>query len=301
MKLEQMKLRMLDMQIIGKRKEAALEAEQQEKKVLMEAIETFKKKIQEGEKQITEQEKIIQELKGNNHTLESFKSVLNYDLERLMEERQPLSDHINDLKEHISDIYEELLLEFQLKKSEKIVKENQEKRVQDLISQVNRYKMELKKNEQLTQILLRDISNLASTVVTPKVLEEGVKRMYRKYIKNEKLEERTANHNNESLVTSVQRLVVEGSQESMDQTKDIRKDDVLSASRKSTNLLSIVGRDLNQELVTMAAEAERQKQHLESIVEKLNVKLTRQEKDSEVLIKRKIHENRLIFIILKMI
>ena len=51
-----------------------------------------------------------------------------------------------------------------MKKNEKAVAEKRERKIHDLSIELTRYRSEAKKNQQLTQSFMRDLSNVFSTI-----------------------------------------------------------------------------------------------------------------------------------------
>ncbi|CAM9389012.1 unnamed protein product, partial [Hapterophycus canaliculatus] len=121
-----------------------------------------------------EQEKTILELRSNNTTLDNFRFVLDHRLQQLMEERGPITAHIEGLEAHIRGMYDELLSEFGEKKDVARVLEQKELKVASLTSEVNGLRSQVRSKDRLIFGFKRELSSMVHIGLL-KDLEQAVK------------------------------------------------------------------------------------------------------------------------------
>lgn len=258
----------MDMQLLTRQHASLLETEQQEKAVLVEAVSQGRSRLQEVENSLFESDKQLVILQRDNRTLEGFKAVLTHELDQLKAERGPLEQHTSELKTHIANVYSELAEEFELRGVERSSTEQLQRRVHDLTAELSRSRAEERVRDQQLQSLIRDLAALATAVSSsPRALEEGFTRLYKKHVKGELAA--TANVTGGSVFTSPQLL------------QSCNNGDPASPAAA-----------VPESLVQAAAEADRQKQHLERVLEAHRRQLAQRSKDSQALLKRKLAENR---------
>ena len=116
-------------------------------------------------------------------------------LQQLSAEREPITSHIEGLENHISIMYEELVHEFEFKKSATNVLEVKDQKISLLMSEVAKLKTELGSNDQYVISFKRELGNIASSMTVGKELEESVRMLYKKYVRGEKVMAHTAKVN----------------------------------------------------------------------------------------------------------
>ena len=108
-------------------------------------------------------------------------------LQQLTAERAPITNHIGNLESHIGDMYKELVGEFELKKSTSSVLEIKSQKISLLSSKISKLKAEISCNEQHMISFKRELSNIAISMTGGKELEDAVRSLYKKYVREEKL------------------------------------------------------------------------------------------------------------------
>merc|ERR1719498_2313498 len=76
----------------------------------------FKRHMEERESTLEDKEVAILSLRRKNVTLDNFRFVLDHRVQQLMEERGPITRHIEGLEGHIDAMYDELEKEYHSKK-----------------------------------------------------------------------------------------------------------------------------------------------------------------------------------------
>lgn len=89
-------------------------------------------------------------------------------------------------------MYEELVHEFEFKKSATNVLEVKDQKISLLMSEVAKLKTELGSNDQYVISFKRELGNIASSMTVGKELEESVRMLYKKYVRGEKVMAHTA-------------------------------------------------------------------------------------------------------------
>lgn len=108
-------------------------------------------------------------------------------MQQLTAERAPITSHIGTLENHIGDMYQELVTEFESKKSASSVLEVKSQKISLLSSKISRLKAEISTKEQYMISFKRELSNIAISMTGGKELEDAVRSLYKKYVREEKL------------------------------------------------------------------------------------------------------------------
>jgi transcription initiation factor TFIIIB Brf1 subunit/transcription initiation factor TFIIB len=82
-------------------------------------------------------------------------------------------------------MYEELVEEFDLKKSAAVVTEVKEQKISLLTQELNKVRQSLSQKEQYVNAFKRELGNVVSSMAVGKELEESVKLLYKKYVRGE--------------------------------------------------------------------------------------------------------------------
>jgi chromosome segregation ATPase len=72
--------------------------------------------LYEKEQQIYRKEQEIKNLRNKNHHLQNFRSVYDYRMSTLMEEKEPLTNHLGQLDDNVKSIFKELIDEAEANK-----------------------------------------------------------------------------------------------------------------------------------------------------------------------------------------
>ena len=309
MKLEQMKTKMLEMQIFAKQKTSALDDLEQDRQRLQIMVDSNKKRSMEYEHALIEKDKQVSELSNSNKILETFKSVLNHNLTELSTERGPMNEYIADLKTYIASIYEELVEEFELKKVEKELADKREKKILDLGVELTRFRAEAKKNQQLTQSFMRDLSNVFSSIsVDAKGLEDEVRKLYKRYVKNEKVD---FDLKSDPVITAMIKTNIQGDnhggndddEDSVDySTNNYNIGNNGNSNNNGNNMSKTTSygkkavtnmnkMDVDKALLDAATETEKQKQFLENELDFLKKKITQNDQNNNILQRKRVKEN----------
>ena len=108
-------------------------------------------------------------------------------MQQLSAEREPITSHIEGLESHISIMYEELVDEFEFKKSASNILEVKDQKILTLTLEVQKLKSSMVSNDQLLISFKRELGNIASSMTVGKELEESVRMLYKKYVRGEKV------------------------------------------------------------------------------------------------------------------
>jgi WD40 repeat protein len=288
-KLDQLKKRLVELNLASKARLSLLNNEKAEKKKLLETIEHYKKNLAEREEVVAEKEKIIMELRSKTRTLENFRFVLDYRLQQLSAERGPITSHIEGLERHISTMYEELVEEFEHKKNSQIEIEKNDQRSALVQQELSYEKVQSRKRERYINSFKRELGNIVSAMVIGKELEESVRLLYRKYVKGEAIGETTVKASDQA-IEAAQQMVAE-------------KDDDLSVFSSSQggggNGPVFPGGEkgkgfqleIEETLIESAKEAERQKVSKEKEAYALKRSLSTTRSEALVMGRKRLNEN----------
>ena len=84
-------------------------------------------------------------------------------------------------------MYEELVEEFEFKKSATNILEIKDSKISNLTLEINKLKSEMNANDQYITSFKRELGNIASSMIMGKELEEVVRLLYKKYVRGEKV------------------------------------------------------------------------------------------------------------------
>jgi WD40 repeat protein len=149
-------------------------------------LEHFKRHMQERESTLEDKEAAILELRRRNTTLDNFRFVLDHRVQQLVEERGPISKHINGLEGHIDSMYEELEREYSLKKLTDQQLDAKAMKINTLASELGVLRGALREKEAYINAFKRDLCGLVSLGSSPKDVEDGVRDAYYRYVKEER-------------------------------------------------------------------------------------------------------------------
>eukprot|EP00501_MAST-03F_sp_TOSAG23-6_P001020 GSMAST32.ASY1.ANO1.1060.1 assembled CDS len=149
--------------------------------------------IEEIQASLNIKESEILHLRANNRKLDNFRYVLDNKINKLTEERGPVSEHISKLESHIKEMYDELVKEFQGKKHVYRIMKSKDLKVESLASEVTKLRTMNRQKERLNTAVLHVIDN-AVKLTNAKDCQEAVKNMYRTFVKREGIEEAITNN-----------------------------------------------------------------------------------------------------------
>ena len=118
--------------------------------------------------------------------MRNFRFVLDHRVQQLMEERGPITRHIQGLEGHIDSMYDELEKEYGLKKQTDQTIDSKEMKIHTLAQELTGLRSSLREKESYIASFKRDLSSLVGLIV-PKDIEDAVKEAYQKYVKEEKV------------------------------------------------------------------------------------------------------------------
>jgi len=206
--------------LIMNMKNIQFEAEEREKKLVMERSKNEKLEatlahleshLEERNNALLEKERIIMDMRNNTRTLENFRYVLDHRLKQLMEERGPVTQHIEKLENHIRSMYDDLVDEFNKKKETAKVLETKETKEKLLGNEVHLLRCHIRNKDSLLDRIEHDIGT-AVGLTNPKESVEAVKSLYRKYVRKEK--QIAHGVSNTELISKAQKIANEYTQES---------------------------------------------------------------------------------------
>ncbi|CAM9256888.1 unnamed protein product [Chrysoparadoxa australica] len=183
-KEDQLKKRMQEITRSSNARDMLYMLEKGKREKLEATMHHFEQHMHERELTLAEKEKIILDLRSNNMTLDNFRFVLDHRLQQLMEERGPITDHIEGLEVHIRAMYDELVKEFTEKKEVARVLEQKEQKNQSLSIEVNSLRALVRSKEQYIFGFKRDLSSMVH-IGLPKELEQAVKNLYKRFVQGE--------------------------------------------------------------------------------------------------------------------
>jgi WD40 repeat protein len=184
-KIDQLEKKLQELSIASKARLTLLNQERIEKQKLVDTIEHYKKNLIEREDALAEKEKMVLELRSTTRTLENFRFVLDHRLQQLSSERGPITSHIEGLEKHISTMYEELVEEFNTKKSSSEAASLKDQKIVWISQDLNKMRQSVREKEQHIAAFKRELGNIVSAMVVGKELEESVKLLYKKFVRGE--------------------------------------------------------------------------------------------------------------------
>ena len=84
-------------------------------------------------------------------------------------------------------MYEELVDEFEFKKTASNILEIKDAKITNLTIEINKLKSEMSAHDQYIASFKRELGNIASSMIIGKDLEEVVRSLYKKYVRGEKV------------------------------------------------------------------------------------------------------------------
>ena len=183
-KISRLNKRMDELKTSSHARNVLLTAEKVRNAKLEATLKHFKRHMEERESTLEDKELSILSLHRKNVTLDNFRFVLDHRVQQLLEERGPIAQHVEGLEAHISAMYDELETEYYEKKKQGQQLDSKEMKVQTLTQEAGSVRGLLREREAYVASFKRELSTLVE-LSTPKDLEEGVKRAYHKYVKDE--------------------------------------------------------------------------------------------------------------------
>ena len=291
-KVDQLKKKLLELSHIFKARQGILDQERREKEKLMETIVHYKKNLQEREDALAEKEKIILELRSTTRTLENFRFVLDHRLQQLGAERDPIRAHIEGLESHISVMYEELVGEFETKKSTSDVLFKKEQKISMLLQELTALKQDVASKDLLVAGFQRELGNIATSAVAGKELEESVRMMYKKFVLGMAGKGGLGAGQGSRHVMSIGTAKAVGDLVKSKEEKEVELEGKVGKVEGSkSGLSSGQVKDIEEALVENAKEAERQRKFLEKESTGLRHRLTTNKSDVERAARARLREN----------
>jgi hypothetical protein len=140
--------------------------------------------MEERESTLEDKELSILNLRRKNVTLDNFRFVLDHRVQQLMEERGPITQHVEGLEAHISAMYDELEAEYYEKKRQGQQLDSKEMKIHTLGQEAAALRGLLREREAYIASFKRELSTLVG-FTTPKDLEDAIKDAYHKFVKDE--------------------------------------------------------------------------------------------------------------------
>lgn len=193
-KIAQLDKKMDELKMAAHMRDVMLSADRVKNEKLEATLEHFKRHLKERESTLEDKEKGILELRRKNVTLDNFRFVLDHRVHQLMEERGPITEHIEGLEGHIDAMYEELEREYQSKQVTSQHVNAKDMKIRTLAAELSVLRSGLREKESYITSFKRDLSSLVNLTV-PKDIEDAVKDAYHRYVKDEPPRQRgTAQH-----------------------------------------------------------------------------------------------------------
>ena len=315
-KLDQLKTKLIEITNASKQRLGLLRKEKDEKIKLQNTIAHYKNNLMEREAALAEKEKVILELRNTTRTLENFRFVLDNRLQQLFAERGPITSHIEDLENHISSMYEELVGEFDNKNAVMNQNEVKEKRLQFMSAEINTLRRDRKEKELYITAFKRELNNIVSSNTQGKDLEESIRLLYRKYVRGETVNDKMTKSSDE-VANKAKSLIKNGNQQTKKESqgriplKD-HGDKTANANSGVNNGVGIsVGgsgvatgvtshdaklqrqfvKDVEEELIETAKEADRRKEFVEKAASQTAMRLKRVQDESNRQMQKRLMEN----------
>jgi len=266
-----------------------------EKKELEDTYGNQQKNLVERETTLSEKERIIQDLRSNNRTLDNFRFVLDHRLQQLMEERGPITKHIEDLENFIHKMYEELVQEGNTQKEKDRNMIGKDEKIAALTSEVTKSRNQLRDKERYISSFKRELAVLVSMTV-PKDLEDGVKLCYKKFVRGEKAHRGkaanpTAYKDKAKSATALIKEAGDGSASSSSESGFESSSDDEPGKRGGRKVRKGQVAAVELELVERAEEAQRQVAYMQTATGKLKTRLEMTKRISARQNRMKLGEN----------
>ena len=210
-KLSRLHLDMENIEMQATEREKKLVEERSKNSKLEATLAHLENHLEERNNNLLEKERIIMDMRNNTRTLENFRYVLDHRLKQLMEERGPVTQHIEKLENHIRSMYDDLVDEFNKKKETAKVLEGKETKEKLLGNEVSLLRAQIKNKESLLDHMEHDIGT-AVGLTNPKESVEAIKSLYRKYVRKEK--QIAHGVSNTELISKAQKIANEYNQDS---------------------------------------------------------------------------------------
>ncbi|CAM9454212.1 unnamed protein product, partial [Discosporangium mesarthrocarpum] len=186
-KEDQLRKKMQEVQRSSSARDMMFALEKSKREKLEATMHHFELHMHEREVTLAEKEKTILELRSNNTTLDNFRFVLDHRLQQLMEERGPITQHIEGLEAHIRAMYDELVSEFNEKKDVARVLEQKELKSVGLGQEVASLRGLIRSKDRYIFGIRREIASMVR-ITLPKELEQAVKDAYKKFVQGEEVQ-----------------------------------------------------------------------------------------------------------------
>ena len=178
-------------------------------------------------------------------------------------------------------MYEELVGEFELKKAQGVIEEQREQRIGTVTKDLTKYKNAVITKERYITAFKRELNNIVSAMLTGKELEESVRLLYRKYVRNETT--------GDSTIKVSERALSEANT-----LRNIEPDDDMSVNSHQHGgggKQAAFKLEVEEALVDAAKESERQKEFASRGVASLKMRLDQSQKEGVIMAKRRLNEN----------
>jgi len=150
--------------------------------------ELLRKDIREREDSINDKERRMTELKAKNKELEKFKFVLDYKLRELKKEIEPRDEQIVQMRETIRELDDELQRDYRSNVTLEQSLLDMQAKIDSLHVECKKRGQQVQEKERLLSFFGRDLHRLVTSTAEPAQWREGVKAMYRSYVKQMDLE-----------------------------------------------------------------------------------------------------------------
>ena len=283
-KLGQIQKKLVELTEMKKGMVDLLNKEKEKRKELQVVIDGQKKNLIEREQALAEKETVVLELRNHCRTLENFRFVLDSRLQQLSAERGPITSHIEDLESHISAMYEELVSEQHQKKEAASSLQLKENRFMQAQTEMQSLRADKRSKELYISGFKRELSNITTSNMVGRDLEEAIRNLYRKYVKGEKVSSRSSAANAE--VRDIMDALMEEDDSSMD-------DSAMATSKGhgGGHSLNELKNEIDTELLETAKEANRQKKFVERSAKNLQHRLKQTSLDSMRQSQKRLMEN----------
>ena len=183
-KISRLEKRMDELKTSSHARNVLLTAEKVRNAKLEATLRHFKRHMEERESTLEDKELSILNLRRKNVTLDNFRFVLDHRVQQLMEERGPITQHVEGLEAHISAMYDELEAEYYEKKRQGQQLDSKEMKIHTLGQEAAALRGLLREREAYIASFKRELSTLVG-FTTPKDLEDAIKDAYHKFVKDE--------------------------------------------------------------------------------------------------------------------
>ena len=169
-KLDQLRSKVAAMKVAKDEDDASIARLEEQTRELQATLRRYEHNIEEREQSLRDKEKDILELRSSNKTLDNFRYVLDHRIEKLMEEKGPVQEHITKLEKHIKEMYDELVREFQQKKQQETALGMKDLKADSLAKELAKLKVVTRDRDREIAALQHTISTAARTSDTKKAV-----------------------------------------------------------------------------------------------------------------------------------